>query len=228
VNKLRFVFARFVMGWDVEEYGDCSCLHAGVDHLSGHEPYEGQFDCALMDCPCGKWNPVKYRWDEWRKRETFAKYKPVYSSWRDWWKREGRNRMYDLKYRFGLYFDPPSYESVIAQSRIDDLAREQWPDDDSDVEDDPDPWDGNETLRHALEYAGWRYAILIGITDPLPDDDLPLSMREEDARKYAHLISKTPDGQAIWHCEEATAFVSELTGASREISARWLDYDWPA
>jgi len=221
VNKLRFVFARFVMGWDVEEYGDCSCLHAGVDHLSGHEPYEGQFDCALMDCPCGKWNPVKYRWDEWRKRETFAKYKqPVYSSWRDWWKREGRNRMYDLKYRFGLYFDPPSYESVIAQ------ARERWPDDDSEAEDTTHPWDGDAPLRAALEDAGWRYAILIGITDP--DEGFPLEVREGDARKYAHFIKKTSNGVAVWDCDDVARFVSEVTGASREVSGNWLDFDWPA
>lgn len=82
--------------------------------------------------------------------------------------------------------------------------------------------------RWALEAAGWRYAILIGITNPDPekDEDLSAAVREEDVRKYGHLIKKTDEGVAIWDCEQAVTFVSEVTDASREVSRKWLNHDW--
>jgi len=123
------------------------------------------------------------------------------------------------------------YYRFLEQCHTDDedSARmcEPRPDDeDTEFEDDPDPWDGDGTLRDALEDAGWRYAILIGITDP--DEGFPLEVREDDARKYAHFIKKSSSGVAVWDCDEAAEFVSEVTGASREVSAKWLDFDWPA
>jgi len=87
------------------------------------------------------------------------------------------------------------------------------------------PWDKDGALRHNLEDAGWRYAILIGITDP-EREDFPERVRAADRKNYGHFVEKTTDGRAIWNCKQATAFVAELSGASMEISAAWLDYDW--
>ncbi len=87
------------------------------------------------------------------------------------------------------------------------------------------PWDKDEVLHTKLERAGWRYAILIGITDP-DEETFPLALRAEDRQKYGYLIHKTKDGVPVWHNKQATTFVAELSGASREISASWLDLDW--
>jgi len=83
VRKLRFIVARLVMGYWVETYGTCSCGHEGNDHGSGQEPYPGEIDCFVVDCPCPKWMPVSYDWSTW-------------------WRIHGRNQMFELQYRLGL------------------------------------------------------------------------------------------------------------------------------
>ena len=87
-------------------------------------------------------------------------------------------------------------------------------------------WDTDAALYDALELAGWRYAVLIGITNPDPDESFPQSMRDADAKKYAHFIRRTEDGGYLWVEKEATTFVCDVTSVSREIAAAWLDYEW--
>ncbi len=86
------------------------------------------------------------------------------------------------------------------------------------------PWVQDKKLRARLEEAGWRYAVLIGVVDA-DQICLPKSIQMEDLSKYRHLIHKW-EGWPLWDDNEATTFVSEITGASRSISAAWLDLDW--
>lgn len=88
-------------------------------------------------------------------------------------------------------------------------------------------WDDDPAWRDALEDAGWRYATLIGVTDP-DEAAVPSAVREADRARYPHLIRQDGDGRPIWDVAEAETFVHEITGAPREVCAAWMDHDWPA
>jgi hypothetical protein len=78
-----------------------------------------------------------------------------------------------------------------------------------------------------LSVAGWRYAIMIGITDPYDDDrdDLSEAVMTADRAKYPHFLHEE-NGYKVWDEKEATTFVQDLTGYDRRTCAAWLDYDW--
>jgi hypothetical protein len=88
-------------------------------------------------------------------------------------------------------------------------------------------WDDDPALRDALEYAGWRYATLIGVVAP-SEEDVPLAVREEDRARFPHMIRRGAKGLPIWDVAEAETFVHEITGAPRAVCAAWMGYDWPA
>jgi hypothetical protein len=85
-------------------------------------------------------------------------------------------------------------------------------------------WNADPQLRAKLESAGWRYAALIGIVEPGEIGCSP-STCARDRKKYGHLVHKWA-GWPLWDDEEAATFVAEITGASREMSAAWLEFDW--
>lgn len=85
------------------------------------------------------------------------------------------------------------------------------------------PWFNDSEMRIALEAAGWRYAILIGITGA-PEQ---IERYKQDKVTYSHLIKKHTDGTAIWNDVEAAKFVQELTGYPLNVCDQWLKYDWP-
>lgn len=88
-------------------------------------------------------------------------------------------------------------------------------------------WDVDLALRDALEDAGWRYATLIGVTDPA-EEAVPAAVRQADRCRYAHLIRRDRRGRPIWDVAEAETFVHEVTGAPRAVCAAWMDHDWPS
>lgn len=85
------------------------------------------------------------------------------------------------------------------------------------------PWDDDAELKDKLESAGWRYAVLIGITDA--EDAVSPEQAASDKVQYAHLIAPH-EGNPNWYSKQATGFVCELTGVSREVAAAWLNLDW--
>lgn len=84
------------------------------------------------------------------------------------------------------------------------------------------PWSDNPTMKAALEAAGWRYAILIGITGS-PEE---IERYKADQVTYSHLIRRSADGLPIWNDGEAANFVHDLTGCSLSVCDEWLSYDW--
>lgn len=88
----------------------------------------------------------------------------------------------------------------------------------------PHPWVGDEPLRARLEDAGLRYAVLIGIIDSA-ENECSESTLAEDRKKYGHLIQKWK-GWPLWDSTDASTFVAEVSGTSREVSAAWLNFDW--
>ena len=85
------------------------------------------------------------------------------------------------------------------------------------------PWEDDDVLRDKLEEAGWRYAVLIGITDG--EGSVSPEHEAADKSRYSHLIVEY-DGAPCWDSSAATGFVCELTGVSREVAAAWLNLDW--
>ena len=73
-------------------------------------------------------------------------------------------------------------------------------------------WD-DPAWRDALEDAGWRYATLIGVTDP-DEAAVPSAVREADRARYPHRSRRDGHGRPIWDVAEAETFVHEITGAS--------------
>ena len=86
------------------------------------------------------------------------------------------------------------------------------------------PWDHDPTLHTKLEAAGWRYAAIIGIVDP--EETEQSGTIDADRQTYAHLVHTAADGSPCWHCREATTFVCEQAGVSRQVAAAWLNLDW--
>lgn len=85
------------------------------------------------------------------------------------------------------------------------------------------PWSADNAMKAKLETAGWRYAILIGITGSAEE----IEQYKDDQITYRHLIRKDDKGLSIWNCEEAAEFVNQVTGYPLEICDQWLRYDWP-
>jgi hypothetical protein len=107
----------------------------------------------------------------------------------------------------------------------------------ADADEAPYPWEGDKEMEDKLSTAGWRYAIMIGITDPYDGlgDHVPAETREKlssavrdrDRAKYPHFMHfDHKRNLVIWDEKEATTFVQELTGYYRRTCAAWLDYDW--
>lgn len=86
------------------------------------------------------------------------------------------------------------------------------------------PWTDDKQMKNQLETAGWRYAILIGITGS-PDQ---IDKYADDQVTYKHLIKKNEQGRSIWNCKEAAEFVHDTTGYPLDICNQWLEYDWSA
>ena len=87
-------------------------------------------------------------------------------------------------------------------------------------------WNDDPELRDRLETAGWRYANLIGVTSPDEQSEPEmLQALNADQAAHGHLV-RTHLGLPEWHSKEATGFVAEVAGTSRQIAAAWLDYDW--
>lgn len=85
------------------------------------------------------------------------------------------------------------------------------------------PWDHDKTLMAALEAAGWRYARLIGIVGA--EDDEERAQLVADQAAYGGFV-RTFKGLACWDNKEATTFVVERAGVSRQVAAAWLNLDW--
>jgi len=85
------------------------------------------------------------------------------------------------------------------------------------------PWDRDEALRASLEAAGWRYAHLINLVGAENEDE----ERQLSADLVTHNALVRPhNGKPVWREKEATTFVAEQTGVSREVAAAWLNLDW--
>lgn len=85
------------------------------------------------------------------------------------------------------------------------------------------PWDQDKTLMAALEAACWRYARLIGIVGA--EDVEERAQLVADQAAYGGLV-RTFKGLACWDNKEATTFVVERAGVSRQVAAAWLNLDW--
>ena len=76
--------------------------------------------------------------------------------------------------------------------------------------------------------AGWRYAVLVKIVPAEAiwdqEDATLVKQEKEDKENYKSLIKAS--GEAIWDQEDAVEFVADLTGYSKDICKKWLDYDW--
>lgn len=83
-------------------------------------------------------------------------------------------------------------------------------------------WEVDANAKATLETAGWRYAILIGITGS-PEQ---IEEYKADQTTYRHLIKKTPDGKPIWNDTDASQIVSDWTGYDVDTCAQWLAHDW--
>ena len=70
----------------------------------------------------------------------------------------------------------------------------------------------------------WRYAALIGITDP--EGIVTPEQFEVDKKRWAHLIRKSDAGLPIFDDDDAIGFMVELSGASIEDCGEVLSEEW--